>query len=323
MSDPFRVVFQYGHQRSKKPITHGGVNPWTWEEADVHITRAEPGVTVAEPSATSGKSVRFASSAKSAVKAALGPIPNLQPIQDLCTAISTLQAPQRDVCFDLLANEYAKQKYGIRIYPLKYAPVDPDAWSILSLRSVLDDSKFTRHDRLRLAVTLASSVLQLRETPWLEENWSKDDILFIKRSDQTMYDQPFVSSGFNRSTLPAATASASSFMNRIIRNQTLYALGLALIELWYNKPLTDLHRPEDGPPETGDPRIDLMTEWNIADRLVDELYTDAGAKYSDAVRRCIRCDFDRRASSLEDVAFQKAVYHGVVSQLKENFDFLY
>lgn len=112
-------------------------------------------------------------------------------------------------------------------------------------------------------------------------------------------------------------------MTRIIRNRTLYALGVSLIELWYKTPIQKLHKLEDGPLKTGDARIDLMTEFNTADRLVDELYYEAGGKYGDAVRRCIRCDFDRRASSLEDAAFQKDVYQGVVSQLKENFDFQY
>ena len=56
-----------------------------------------------------------------------------------------------------------------------------------------------------------------------------------------------------------------------------------------------MYKPEDGPDASG-----FMSGWNTADRLVEELYSEAGAKYSDAVRRCIRCDFDRRATSLDD-----------------------
>ncbi|KAF2176892.1 hypothetical protein K469DRAFT_605562 [Zopfia rhizophila CBS 207.26] len=324
MRDPFHVVFRYSNHRSKSPSSPTSVTrPWSWEEADVQITiKSQSPTTAVAPHKGCGKSVRFASRAKKAVKAALDPNPNLQPIQDLCAAISTLQRPQRDVCFSLLATEYAKQKYGILIYPLKEAPSDTDSWSISSLRSVLEESGFARRDRLQLAVTLASSVLQLHETPWLDENWGKDNIFFIKRSDKTMYAHPFVSRHFNLSNQPS-TKSIPASMSRIIRNQTLYALGISLIELWYGKPLSELHRPDDGPQGTGDPRIDLMTEWNTADRLVDELYSEAGAKYSDAVRRCIRCDFDRRSSCLEDTTFQRDVYQGVVAPLKENFDFLY
>jgi hypothetical protein len=323
MKDPFHVLFRNSKNASEQAQNTDKAALWSWEEADVRITPSNPNSAPPPYSQKcASKGVHFASRAKKAVQAALEPDPNLQPIQDLCTAISTLQLPQRDVCFELLATELAMQKYGIHIYPEKHPPCNPGAWSVSSLRAVLQDVKFTRHDRLRVAVTLASSVLQLHETPWLEENWSKDNIFFIQRSEQTLYNQPFVSQSFDPSGESSSTP-LPIMMTRIIRNQTLYALGISLIELWYGKPLQELQTPEDGPPATGYPPIDLMTQWNACDRLVETLYSEAGAKYTDAVRRCIRCDFDRRASSLEDVAFQKAVYHGVVSELKENLDFLY
>lgn len=62
-------------------------------------------------------------------------------------------------------------------------------------------------------------------------------------------------------------------MDRIIRNKTLYVLGVILIELWYEKTLQQLQRPEDGEIETGD---DWMTAWNTTNYLVDELYSEAG-----------------------------------------------
>ena len=325
MRDPFHVVFRYSNHRSKSPSSPtSATRPWSWEEADVQITikSQSPTTAVAPHNKGCRKAVRFTSQAKKPVKATSDPNSNLQPIQDLCAAISTLQMPQRDVCFSLLATEYAKQKYGILIYPLKEPPSDTDSWSISSLRSVLEESGFARRDRLQLAVTLTSSILQLHETPWLDQNWNNDSIFFIKRSDKTMYDHPFVSRHFNLSNQPSTKPIPMS-MSRIIRNQTLYSLGTSLIELWYGKPLSELHKPDDGPQSTSDPRIDLMTEWNTANRLVDELYNEAGGKYSDAVRRCIRCDFDHRSSCLEDVTFQRDVYQGVVAQLKENFDFLY
>ncbi|RYP74982.1 hypothetical protein DL771_002630 [Monosporascus sp. 5C6A] len=320
LRNSFHVVFRYSHGGPVKPCgSTASIEPWAWEEADVRITiesQSHKDTASVARSSSCGKRVRVTSQAEDAVTAALNPTPNLQPIQDLCAAISTLRTPQRDVCLSLLANEYAKQKYGILIYPSKEPPTDTDAWSISTLRSVLEDSKFARRDRLRLAVTLSSSVLQLHETPWLDENWGKDDILFIKRAEKTAYHHPFVSQGIDRGGQRSSTIT-SPWMRRIIRNQTLYALGVSLIELWYGKPMSQLHKPEDGPPG------DSMTEFNTAHRLVDELYNEAGGKYSDAVRRCIRCDFDSRANNLEDIAFQRAVYEGVVAQLKENFDFLY
>ncbi|KAF1844870.1 uncharacterized protein K460DRAFT_376448 [Cucurbitaria berberidis CBS 394.84] len=322
MRDPFHVLFRFNHHH-KTEISSTSMKPWTWEEADVRIEYEKQSSTAtAACGGQIGKGVRFAKQAKKAIQAALEPQPNMQPIKDLCSAIYALQKPQRDVCFSLLANEIAKHKYGVHIYPTKQLPPDTDTWVVSSLRNVLDDSQFARRDRLKLAVTLASSVLQLHETPWLDENWGKDTIFFVKRPGRALYDQPFVSQNFNQTT-PTPKTETPNAMSRIIRNQTLYALGVALIELWYGKTLAELHKDADGPHDTGIMQVDFMAEYNTADRLVDELYSEAGGKYSDAVRRCIRCDFDRRASSLEDAQFQKAVYQGVVAQLKENYEYMF
>ncbi|KAF2875880.1 hypothetical protein BDV95DRAFT_603280 [Massariosphaeria phaeospora] len=322
MKESFHVVFCYNHSArvpkydsTQSTLQSGSPtqDPWSWEEAEVHITMDDQ-LELDTPNRAKG--VRFTSKAKKAVSAALSPTPNLKPIYNLCAAISTLQKPQREVCLSLLADEYAKQKYGILIYPSKDPPLDTEGWTVSSLRTVLYDPAFARRNRLQLAVTLASSVLQLHETPWLDKSWGKDDILFIKRAGATAYDHPFVSQRSENDSSRTYGACETSSMSRIIRNQTLYALGISLIELWYSKPLSALAKSED------QAETDAMTEWNTADRLVEELYNEAGGRYSDAVRRCIRCDFDRRASSLMDTAFQRAVYQGVVVQLKETYDFM-
>lgn len=325
MRDPFHVIFCYDHGQHFASLSGAIQQPaWTWEEADVRVEQA-PVTSPADMCAIkANKGVRFAQqNMKQAVKAALEPQADMQPIQNLCAAISALGKPQRDVCFSLLTKEIVKQKYGIHIYPVRQLPADTDTWSITSLRSVLNDTNFARRERLKLAVTLASSVLQLHETPWLEENWGKDSIFFVKRPDKTLYDQPFVSQQFAHVAVSTPAVLAPNAMSRVIRNQTLYALGVALIELWYGKTLSELRKDADGPSSTGIPQMDSMTEWNTADRLVDELYCEAGGKYGDAVRRCIRCDFDRRASSLEDIQFQKDVFQGVVAELKLNYEFMF
>jgi hypothetical protein len=320
--DPFHILLRYNHCHSADP---GMARPWSWEEADVRVRYdAQPTLQASNNGMKAGKGVKFAKKAiPHAVQAALDSQSSLQSIQDLCSAIKTLQKPQRDVCFSLLANEIAKQKYGVLlITPTKQLPANTDSWTTSSLRTVLQDPNFAQKERLKLAVTLASSVLQLHETPWLDNNWGKDSIYFVNRPGQSCYDQPFVSKRLRQNTIGPGPV-ASDQMSCFIRNQTLYALGIALIELYYRKPISELQRDVDGPRNTGNDVLDLMTEWKTADRLAEELLSEAGAKYSDAVRRCIRCDFDQRASSLEDLEFQAAVYRGVVAQLQENYEFLF
>jgi hypothetical protein len=319
MRDPFRVLFQYGHHQAASSTI--AVRPWIWDEADIHVTRGHLGPR--DPCHVhSGKGVRFASQAKRAVKAALEPEPNLEPIKDLCSAIRTLQKPQRHVCWTLLEREIVKQNYELRIYPTKTLPQDTEKWSVSTLRKTSRRGrKFPKRDRVRLAVTLASSVLQLHKTPWLDDNWGIDNIYFVERPGCTAYNYPFVSRGLDAGS-SSSQPTVPKQLGRMIRNQPLFALGVALIELWYGESLPELHEDEDGPLDPPDLQSSLLTRFNTADRLADELADDAGTKYSDAVRRCIRCDFSLRVNNLEDVQFQKAVFHGVVAKLKESYDFM-
>lgn len=93
-------------------------------------------------------------------------------------------------------------------------------------------------------------------------------------------------------------------------------LGLLLIELWYGKSIEELQEPCDLDC-AGTPGV----AWCTADRLVEnEIEFEAGKRYSDAVRRCIRCDFDRRDMSLDSEGFQQAVYDGVVALLERTLE---
>jgi uncharacterized protein YciU (UPF0263 family) len=319
VTSPFHVVFR---NRVSSHLRGNGDSspPWTWEEADVHVVRQIQDSDISTSCAVKG--VRFEAKAKKVVKAALNPNPNLKPIQDLCAAISNLQKPERDECLSLLATEYAKQKYGIHIYPVKERPPNPATWTITSLRSALGDTDLSWSKRLNLAVILASSVLQLHKTPWLDDHWSVDNIFFVARGHDIVYQHPFISQRFNDIEAQSEKQYIPPVLRMVIKNKSLYALGILLIELKYKICIRELHIPKDGP-LSDDPVTAVLTEWNTADRLVDRLYDEVGRFYGDAVRRCIRCDFDHKSSSLDDVPFQKAVYQGVVALLVQNYDSLF
>jgi hypothetical protein len=232
-----------------------------------------------------------------------------------------LQGPQRDVYFSLLKDEIIRQRYGFLVYPAEHLPCDTDHWSVSSLRTAFA-AGMTRRDHLQLAVTLASSVLQLHETPWLNDDWDIDDIVFIERPGMDAYEHPFVA----RHSDPASSTSINaipSSLAYVISNQTLYGLGIALIELWYGKTLAELHKARNGPGDSADTQLDFLTSFNTAFRLISELEDEAGEVYSDAVRRCIQCNFKSRARKFRDVQSQTAVFEGVVAQLKANYEFLH
>jgi hypothetical protein len=107
--------------------------------------------------------------------------------------------------------------------------------------------------------------------------------------------------------------SAERTFGRVIRNQTLFTLGILLIELLYGTSIEELQSPRDV-----DCKNTPGVVWCTAERLVDEeIEFQGGPLYLDAVRRCIRCDFDRKESNLDDEAFQQAVFDGVVTPLEK------
>lgn len=247
-------------------------------------------------------------------------IAKLQPIRDLCLAISQLREPQRNICFSLVDHKIAKQRHAVLIYPSQAPPSSTEQCSISSLRAVLREGEaLKRSKRMRFAVTLASSVLQLHDTPWLSKDWDTGKVFLIKRPGADGYDAPFISQDFKKGTTVEHVVDMTS---GLVRNRTLFALGVVLIELCYQKSITELHKASDGRQNTGNSLEEFVTSLKTVDRLVDDLEDEAGRSYSDAVRRCILCDFDRSSKSLADPGFQKAVYEGVVAELRKNFSWL-
>ena len=105
-------------------------------------------------------------------------------------------------------------------------------------------------------------------------------------------------------------------MYPLLRNITLFALGVVLTELCLDQPLEAFRNLDDplGPNGTAN----VLTDWSTANRMTEAVHSEAGAYYRDAVRRCIRCDFDQRSTNLDNDAFRQAVYHGMVAPLEDD-----
>ena len=177
----------------------------------------------------------------------------------------------------------------------------------------------SRRDRLHLALTLASTVLQLHTTPWLNKRWGKGDILFLRQlggSRSPLIGQPHISKSFasRAITLPSHKDKAPCSAGPMIRNKSMFDLGILLIELCFNKSLEELREPEDL--DNGKPNA--YTDFSTANRLIQLVYNEAGNRYGDAVRRCIRCEFDQREETFESDGFRQAVYQRVVAPLEDD-----
>jgi hypothetical protein len=70
--------------------------------------------------------------------------------------------------------------------------------------------------------------------------------------------------------------------------------------------------------ENGKPNA--YTDFSTANRLIQSVYSEGGNRYGDAVRRCIRCDFDQREETFESDDFRQAVYQRVVAPAGGRFE---
>lgn len=178
-------------------------------------------------------------------------------------------------------------------------------------------ASLSKNDRLRIAVTLASSVLQLDGTSWLKPQWSSKDIFFHEKNKQASdndYWHPYVFWKLCVADKSTPDSSETSGPRKyMIRSEVLYALGLTLIELCFGKALADMHIPEDGDPN------EATTKMTTAYRLCGSVFNEMGEFYDNAVRRCLHQPFDVRDMSLDNEELQQLVFDGIVTPLNDDF----
>ncbi|KAH6681496.1 hypothetical protein B0J14DRAFT_530012 [Halenospora varia] len=229
-------------------------------------------------------------------------------IRDLCAAFKDYKGT--DHCLGFILDE----KRLHHIYPLVNQPSLATLTPITLSKRLTDPrrsvGKLTRKERLQIALTLAASVLQLHKTAWLSENWSTNDIYFLEGSPGPHLSKSFSSHPTQPTTADPATTPKSL---PIVRNETLFALGIILIELCLGTPLSHLQLPEDITPNQ------QLTDFMTARRLITDVYDEGGGRYGDAVRRCVHCEFDQRLASLDVEAFRGCFYQGVVVPLEEDW----
>lgn len=117
-----------------------------------------------------------------------------------------------------------------------------DTIETVSLGEVLGDNRFGEEQRLRLALKLASSVMQLHTTDWLTDYWSKSDISFLRSSYGVIdFDNPLIGRTFGNPSYSMTTLSQN--LPRPMLHASipcLFSLGIVLLELRYRTLFEDL-----------------------------------------------------------------------------------
>ncbi|KIW35146.1 uncharacterized protein PV07_01861 [Cladophialophora immunda] len=169
-------------------------------------------------------------------------------------------------------------------------------------------------DRMLLALTLAISLLQLHETPWLYESWSKETIQFMKapgakgKSVSTL-DIDFTKPLISREFFSPLQGSSKHLQPK----EALLELGIMLLELWHEKTI------EDQFPGTLVP-AEYWGKLRLASIWLEDTTNPLLPQYRLAVAQCVKCFFGGGfcSPSWGDFEFRKALVRDMVEPLHEN-----
>lgn len=168
--------------------------------------------------------------------------------------------------------------------------------------------------RMTLALSVASSLLQLTETEWLQTAWSKDAVHFMAQQTQQTrpnsgnlgidISRPFVSLSFD------SVKSNATRKDTVEPKVALLELGILLLEIWHE---TSLERrfSLDEPPTGYYIRLGLALEW------LDDVDNPLLPLYDGPVTHCIKrvIGGGTRCHSWEDTKLNDGICQDIIQPL--------
>ena len=241
-------------------------------------------------------------------------------VLDFCEKLRQSQKQAAGAPYGTLVDQHPPTPRSYSVSPTSNAE-DSGTWSVVSLRDILEHKTrfppLSYRERLRLAVVISSSVLQLHGTPWFPTALSTRHIFFIGKTnppDLTMYQHPVVLRHIpeDQTTPPAADQTGTALAGR---DPTLLSLGYVLIEVILGRTLDSagglMARADGG----GD---DPMSRYVAAQGLMEEVRLKS-TNYWAAVARCVDDgELHARGCGLEDGELCQSVYARVVALLEED-----
>ncbi|KAK0736196.1 hypothetical protein B0T21DRAFT_411387 [Apiosordaria backusii] len=195
----------------------------------------------------------------------------------------------------------------------------------------------TRTDRFAVAAAATWAVLYLAGSPWVDTQWSGKDGFRLFTESQSHHPKyyPAISYTFNSAggvhqdtptnTRVSQFASTEEIKVGIIRNKTLFALGILFIELCLDKSLETLREEFHADSLTSSLGVGARAEdYEVANKYVQSVYLEAGDWYGYAVQRCLRCEFPGRdvTKTFEFEQFRNDFFTGVVAPIQATFNIL-
>ena len=229
--------------------------------------------------------------------------PAIASVASICAAIKEAGGSQRRISFALVGD----QPIGTVSDDVPLAhQLQEEPSDAISLKDILqaEGTPLPWKFRMLLALRLASSLLQLLQTRWLDRPWSKDVVFFLAHPGaqaQVFLNRPFV-----RCTFGDVRMASDSIEPKV----ALLELGILLLEIWHKRTLETRFNLENAPTAYYD-RMARAVEW-LDD--VDEPLPDL---YDQAVAHCLRVNIsgDTRFLDWEDTKLWRVICGDIIAPL--------
>jgi len=240
-------------------------------------------------------------------------------VKDLCASIQQLYKSSPCIGFSFDTESKLRGAFPVdtaaekRVAPSGFVTLE----ELLNRPPVVNGrpAKLSKKERYGLALTLASSTLQLNATPWFPDQWASKDIFFPRTyigHRLVDVDHPYVAPSqlTGSETTVKGAGKPRGFQNK---NTVLLALAVALLELYFGVSAQKHHELEhDGEAFTANP----WTLCAMAYEWADEEQENLSAAFSTAVNHCLRC-FSDPGASLQSAEFLQAAVESIVLPLQD------
>jgi hypothetical protein len=176
-------------------------------------------------------------------------------ITDLCKALWMSKGKS---CLGYLRNEHDLHNCLELFCKASATITAADSKSTRTLKDLLalPPNIFSRNEKALVALTLAKAILHLHTTKWVDENWTKEDVLFRTQGSSVMFENVYFRRefpSFGSTSSPSTNEDVSttdeeqqdSYRAQVaakiarLRN-SLKCLGILLVELSHGSPLESL-----------------------------------------------------------------------------------
>ncbi|XXG94203.1 hypothetical protein Hte_000456 [Hypoxylon texense] len=225
-------------------------------------------------------------------------------------------------CYGYIADQSTTENSRFAVYPPELHD-DYERATFLSMKYILerDESRISPmsyRQRMKLAVDISSSLLQLSGTPWFPDVLTSDDIFFMVRDGVPVYDRAFVARGLFLTAIHQAKPNTTIQSPNSLPSQSLFAVGILLVELLLLRTLNHVWTPDCAGSTKHPMSAELIKDWKSIKDILDQVEVMGGSNYYSAVRRFLFYDFTPENSSQNEEIFYENIYGKTIALLVED-----